>query len=152
MDRKTEGFFFSDNSSYFSYCDHMGNDEFRTNKKCQTWFFFFGHIGLPLLPPQLRAGPVRAPPLRPRPLPGHPEGRPQGGGAPAALRQGRGGRVRPRQGAQVVSGAKCHLVWFFGEPCFQGRPIRYFTNPYAVTLSHCSVMSQDPSSRSRYSP
>ncbi len=39
-----------------------------------------------------------------------------------------------------------------GEPCFQGRPIRYFTNPYAFTLSHCRVMSQDPSSRSRFPP
>ncbi len=26
------------------------------------------------------------------------------------------------------------LVWFSGEPCFQGWPIRYFTNPYAFTL------------------
>ena len=33
-----------------------------------------------------------------------------------------------------------------GEPCFQGRPIQYFMNPYAFTLSHCRVMSQDPSS------
>ena len=32
------------------------------------------------------------------------------------------------------------------------RPILYFMNPYAFTLSHCRVMSQDPSSRSRYPP
>ncbi len=38
-----------------------------------------------------------------------------------------------------------------GEPCFQGWPIRYFTNPYAFP-SHCRVMSQDPSFRSRYPP
>ena len=31
-----------------------------------------------------------------------------------------------------------------GESCFQRRPIRYFTNPYAFTLSHCRVMSQRP--------
>ncbi len=32
------------------------------------------------------------------------------------------------------AGASFGLVWFFGEPCFQGWPIRYFTNPYAFTL------------------
>ncbi len=38
------------------------------------------------------------------------------------------------------------LGWLVGsgEPCFQGRPIQYFTNPYAFILSHCRVMSQDP--------
>ena len=44
-----------------------------------------------------------------------------------------------------------HWLVGSGEPCFQGRPIHDFMNLYAFTLlSHCRVMSQDPSSRSRY--
>ncbi len=27
-----------------------------------------------------------------------------------------------------------HNIFFSGEPCFQGRPILYFTDPYAFTL------------------
>ena len=47
---------------------------------------------------------------------------------------------------------KSFLLFFSREPCFQGRPIRFFTNPYAFTQSHGRVMSQDPSSRSCYPP
>ncbi len=34
----------------------------------------------------------------------------------------------------LLRGESKTLVWFSGEPCFQGRPIRYFTNPSAFTL------------------
>ncbi len=51
-----------------------------------------------------------------------------------------------RKGNEVF----CFFLFFLGEPCFQGQSILYFTNPYAFTLSHCRVVSPDPSSRSCY--
>ncbi len=96
-------------------------------------------------------------PRRRRPPPPHGEGR--------APKQGLRGRPQHvRLGARRLPHGADNFEWFilkkylfgwlvcFGEPCFQGRPILYFTNTYAITLSHCRVVSQDPSSRSRYPP
>ncbi len=45
-----------------------------------------------------------------------------------------GGQRQRSYRQQTLRSYRVGLVWFSGEPCFQERPIRYFTNPYAFTL------------------
>ncbi len=59
-------------------------------------------------------------------------------------------QAKSREPAMKFVGIGFFRFWFSGKPCFQGRPIQYFTNP--SPLSHCRVRSQDPSSQSRHPP
>ncbi len=80
-----------------------------------------------VLPPPLRDA-DRVFRLRPPPAVDVPQDQPGLPGEPA----GKGAKGNVHIGSKLC--IPIGLVWFSGDPCFQERPIRYFTNPYAFTL------------------